>query len=70
MALLALLVFERGISRPSVFFMIVRVLGKMDDDVFHAMHGLGVEKVEGIVGGGKMTIHTVSHKALGIVHMG
>jgi hypothetical protein len=67
---LALLVLKGGISRLSVFIMIVGVLGKMNNNVFHAMHGLGVEEVEGIMGGGKMTIHTVGHKALGIVHMG
>jgi hypothetical protein len=70
MTFLALLVLKGGISRLSVSLMIVLVLGKMNDNVFHAMHGLGVEEVEGIVGGGKMTIHTVGHKALGIVHMG
>ena len=67
---LALLILKGGISNLSVSLMIVGVLGKMNDNVFNAMHGLGVEKVEGIVGGGKMTIHTVGHKALGIVHMG
>jgi CheY-like chemotaxis protein len=54
----------------SVSLMIVGVLAKMNDNVFDAVHGLGVEKVKGVVGGGKMTIHTVSHKALSIVHMG
>ena len=67
---LALLVLKGGISGFSGTLMIVGVPGKMNNDVFDPMDGLGVEKVDGIVGSGKMTIHTVGHKALGIVHMG
>ena len=51
MAFLALLIFERGVSREPGFLVIVFVLGEMNDDVFDAVRGLGVEKVERIMGG-------------------
>ena len=42
----------------------------MNDDVFNAMGGLGIKKVESVMGRGKMAIHTIGHKSLGIVYMG
>jgi hypothetical protein len=51
MALLALLILEGSIGLFTVFFMIVGLLGEMNEYVLHAMHGLGIEKVEGIVRG-------------------
>lgn len=51
MAFLALLIFERGVCSEPGFLVIVFVLGKMNDDVFDAVRGLGVEKVECIMGG-------------------
>jgi hypothetical protein len=68
-ALLALLVLERGIGLLAVFFMIVSVLRKMNGDVFEAMPGLRVEEIECVVRGWQVTIHAVGHKTLGIVHM-
>ena len=68
-ALLALLVLEGSIGLLAVFFMIVCVLREMNGNVLHAIPGLGVEKVHGIVRSGQVTIHAVGHKALGVVHM-
>jgi len=68
-ALLALLIFKGGISSLAVTIMVVGLLGKMNDNVFNAVGGLGVEEVECIVRGRQVTIHAVGHKALGIVDM-
>ena len=50
-ALLTLLILKGGISRLAVTIMVVGLLGKMNDNVFNAVHRLGVEKIEGIVRG-------------------
>lgn len=70
MALLALLVFERGTGLLTIVLMVVCVLREMNGNVLHAMPGLGVEEVDGIVRGRQVAVHAVGHKALGIVHMG
>jgi hypothetical protein len=42
----------------------------MNDNVFYAMNGLGIEKVEGVIGGWQVAVHAVSHKTLRIVGVG
>ena len=66
----ALLIFKRGISRFAIFFPIVFILCKVNDDVFNAVESLLVEKIEGVVGGRQMAVHAVGHKALGVIDMG
>jgi hypothetical protein len=66
---LALFVLKRSIGSCAIFFMIIFVLNKMDDDIFDPMHGLGIEKIDGVMRGGKMTIHAIGHKPLGIIYM-
>ena len=68
--LLTLFIFKRGIGGLARLFMVVFIHGEMDDDVFDAVGGLCIEKIEGIMGGGQMTVHAIRHKTLGIVHMG
>ena len=70
MAFLALIILERGIGLLSVFFVIVRFLEKMNNNILDAVCRLGIEKVKGIIRGRKMAVHTVRHKTLGIIHMG
>ena len=67
MAFLALFILERGIGCQPVFLMIVFVLSKMNDDVLYTVSGLGIEKVEGVMGRRQVAIHTVRHKALLII---
>jgi hypothetical protein len=69
-ALLALLVFEGTISLLSVFLLIVPVLQKMNGNVFHAVPGLCIEEVHGIMRRGQVAVHAVCYKAMGIVHVG
>jgi hypothetical protein len=69
MTFLALIVLEGGISLHPVFVMIIFLLHKMNNDVFDAVGSLRVEKVEGMVWGGQMTVHTVGHKSLRIIRM-
>jgi hypothetical protein len=42
----------------------------MKDNIFDAVHGLGVKKIVSIVRSREMTIHAIRDKSLGIVHMG
>jgi hypothetical protein len=70
MAFLALIILEGGISLLAIFIMIVFFLGKMDDDIFNAVRGLGIEEFIGVIGSRKMTIHTVCHKSLCIINVG
>jgi hypothetical protein len=70
MAFLALFIFKRGIGSLAVLFMIIGFLGKMNDDIPDAMHGLGIEEVVGIMGGRQMAVHAVGHESLGVIHMG
>jgi hypothetical protein len=69
-AFLALLILKRGISSLSVLFVIVFILEKVNQDILGAMECLGVEKIEGVVWGRKMTVHTVGYESLRIVYMG
>ena len=69
-ALHALLIFKRGISCLAVFFSIIFALHKMNDDVFNTVECLLVEKIKGVMGGGKMAIHAVGNKSLGVIDVG
>jgi hypothetical protein len=69
-ALLALLVFEGGISRLAILVVIIFFLHKMDDNIFDAVGGLGIEEIKGIVRGGKMAVHAVRHETLGVIYVG
>ena len=51
MAFLALLIFKRCIGREPVFLTVIFILGKMNNNILNAVRGLGVEKIEGVVGG-------------------
>ena len=72
MAFQALLIFKRSIGLLSIFFVIIFAfgLGKMNDHIFKTMQGLGIKKIKGILGGGKMAIHTVGDKPLRIIDVG
>ncbi len=69
MALLALVVLERGIGFLSIFFVIILFLEKVDSNVFGTVPGLGIEEVEGVMWGREMAVHTVGHKTLLIIYM-
>jgi hypothetical protein len=70
MALLALLILKTVIGLLPVFFVIIFLDDKMKDQVLEAVQGLGKKEFIGILRGRKMAIHTISHKALGIIGMG
>jgi len=71
MAFLALFIFERGVGLFLLQGMIIKahVLCKMDVNIFEAVHGFGVEKIDSVMRGREVTVHTVRYKALGIVDM-
>ena len=71
MTFLALFIFKGRIGFLALEFMIVltHVLGKMDENVFNPMSGLGKKEVECVVGCGEMTVHAVGYKSLGIICM-
>lgn len=70
MTLLALGVFKRRIGFHSVFRAIIFILGKMDNDVLDAMNRFSVEKVDHILGRGKMAVHTIGNKSMGVIEVG
>jgi hypothetical protein len=70
MALLALLVLEEGISLLAISFVIVFLLEEMYNHVLDAMRSFGIEELKGVVGSREMTVHTVRHKSLGVIHVG
>lgn len=53
MAFLALVIRERGICLSSLQFMVVftHVLGKMNEDILHAVCSFSIEKIECVMGG-------------------
>jgi len=69
-AFLALLIFEGSIGRHAVFFVVVFPPEEMDDDVLDPMKGLGIEKIERVMGRREVAIHTIRHKTLGVVDVG
>jgi hypothetical protein len=58
MAFLALFIFKRVVGRLAIFFVIILVLGKVDDNIFDPVKGW------------QMAVHTVRHESLGIVYVG
>ncbi len=70
MALLALLVLERGIGNAPLLLVVICPAHKMDDNVLYAMCRLCIEKIEHICRGRQVTIHAISHKSLSVVGMG
>lgn len=70
MTFLALFIFEGGIGCLTIIGMHIRFAGKkMNKKVFYAMEGLGVKKIDCIVGCGKVTVHAVCNKPLGVIDM-
>jgi hypothetical protein len=69
MAFPALLIFKRSVSLLLLQGMIIsaHVLCKMNVNIFDTVYRFGVKKIECIVRGGKVTVHAVRYKALGIV---
>jgi hypothetical protein len=67
----ALGVFYARIGGFPLFFVIVgfRSFHEVDDDVFDAVSGLGVEKFHGILGCRQVAVHAVGHEPLGVVHV-
>jgi hypothetical protein len=41
----------------------------MEEDVFGAVPGFGIEKIEGVVRGGEVAVHTVRHETLFVVYV-
>jgi len=70
MALLTLLILEGCIRRLPILPPIIRFPREVNHHILDAVGRLGKKEIEGIMGSGKMTVHAVSHKALGIVDMG
>jgi hypothetical protein len=71
MAFLALIVLERRIRLLTIFLVIIFIQNKdVREQIFDAVPGFGIEKVKGVMGGREMTVHTVSHKSLGIIGVG
>ncbi len=68
----ALLVIDILIYCLPVLGIIVRAWfhSEVNNDVFEAVIGLGIEKFEGILRGWEMTVHAISYKSFGIVYMG
>jgi len=69
-ALLALLVLERGIGNAPLLLVVIFSAHKMNNDVLYAMGGLCIEKIERICRRRQVAIHAIGHKSLGIVGMG
>jgi hypothetical protein len=71
MAFLALVILKGGIGLLTIFFVVIFIQNKdMHEQIFDAVRRFGVEEVNGVVGGGEMTIHTVCHKPLGVIDVG
>ena len=70
MAFLALFIFEGGIGSLAIFGVYVRFAGKkVHEEILYAMEGLGIKKIDCIVGSGQMTVHAVCNKPLGVIDM-
>lgn len=70
-AFLALIVFKGGVSLLAIFFMIILIQNKeVHEHIFDAVCSFGIEEVKGVMGGGKMAIHTVCHESLGVICVG
>jgi hypothetical protein len=69
MAFLALFIFKRVVGRLAIFFVIIIVLGKVDDNIFDPVKGFGIEEINGVAGRWQMAVHTVRHESLGIIYV-
>ena len=69
MALLALLILKRCIGDLPILFPFVCSSKKVNKHILYAVPGFCIEKIERVMGRRQMTIHTVGHKPLCIVHM-
>ena len=72
MAFPALLIREGRICLSPLQCMVVfaHVLGKMNKDIFYAVGGFRKEKIECVMWGREVTVHTVCDKTLGIIDVG
>lgn len=70
MTFLTLGIIKGGVGSFAIFLPIVSIEGKVFDNVFYTVKGLGKEEIESFMGGGEMAIHAVGYEPLGIVHMG
>jgi hypothetical protein len=68
-AFLTLLVFERGVSFLPLLFVVILFQEEMHYHVFGAVKGLGVEKINGVLGSRQMAVHAVCHETLLVVRM-
>ena len=46
-----------------------RTLSIMNENILESMQRFGIEKIEGVLGRWEMAVHTISHKALTVIHM-
>jgi hypothetical protein len=70
MAFLALVIGEGGVRFLPLFVVIILFLEEMDENIFGAVKGLGVEELKGVMRGGQMAVHAVGHETLRVVHVG
>ena len=68
-AFLALIIGEKGVCFLPLFVVIIFFLEEMDENVFGAMPGFGIEKLKCVLRGWKVAVHTVGHKTLLIINM-
>lgn len=68
----ALFVFKTRIGLLTLAGMVVKghVLGEMGEDVLDPVCCFGIKEIEGIMRGGKVTVHAIRHEPLGIVRVG
>ena len=69
MAFLTLFVLKTGIGLLPILFVIIFIHDKMTNQVLKTMKGLGVKEFIGILRGGKVAIHAICHKTLGVIGM-
>jgi hypothetical protein len=68
-AFLALLILKGGVGLFAIFFVIIFILDKMNDNVPDTVGGLFIKEINGIIWGRQVAVHAVCHKTLGIVYM-
>ena len=71
MAFLALFILKSGVGFVFLQSVIIQahIFCEMDVNILDAVQGLGVKKINCIVGSGQMTVHAVCDKPLGIIDM-
>jgi len=72
MTFLALFVFYASVCPPAIFFAVICLAAvlEMNDDILEAVQCLGIEKIEGVLGGRQVTVHAVGDHSLAIVDVG